>query len=152
MTFAGKYLTKIFTSLKSHLPHYHTCEANQPRAVLRHGRLFYAHVHTVQSYMINFPGKMSSSRSSMISFKPFKCNFLNTLFYYQKKHVLVVHFQHWISSYLGMHTEKMEKQPKTINTLWRRPLHLTYTSVKHVTASVRMPLCTILEYLMCTRS
>lgn len=117
MTFAGKYLTKIFTSLKSHLPHYHTCEANQPRAVFRHGRLFYAHVHTVQSYMINFPGKMSSSRSSMISFKPFKCNFLNTLFYYQKKHVLVVHFQHWISSYLGMHTEKMERQQKTINTL-----------------------------------
>jgi hypothetical protein len=44
-TFTGRYLTKMFTSLKSHLPHYHPYEAEQPRVMDKEGTIFYTHVH-----------------------------------------------------------------------------------------------------------
>lgn len=151
-----KYWTKMFPSFKGHLPHCGTCEADQPRAVFRQGRIFRARVHTVQKYKIKFPGKASSSRSSMISFKPLKCNFLNTSFYNQKQRGLVVHFQHWISLLFGIHTEKMETQPKINKGLFTEktspPSNISFCNKCDTDSISQDTLMYHFEHPMCTRS
>ncbi|XP_019571546.2 activity-dependent neuroprotector homeobox protein 2 isoform X1 [Rhinolophus sinicus] len=126
-----KYSTKVLTSFKNHLHRYHEEEADQellipcpncvfssqPKIVGRHFRMFHAPVRKVQSYTVSILGETRSSRGDVISFTCLKCNFSNTLYYSMKKHVLVAHFHHLISSYFGLRTEALAEPPKADGTL-----------------------------------
>ncbi|XP_019498946.1 PREDICTED: ADNP homeobox protein 2 [Hipposideros armiger] len=121
-----KYSTKVLTSFKNHLHRYHEEEADQellipcpscvfssqPKVVGRHFRMFHAPVRRVQSYTVSILGETRSSRGDVTSFTCLKCNFSNTLYYSMKKHVLVAHFHHLISSYFGLRTEALAEPPK----------------------------------------
>ncbi|ELV11935.1 ADNP homeobox protein 2 [Tupaia chinensis] len=119
------YSTKVLTSFRNHVHRCHEDEldqelvipcpncvfASQPKVVGKHFRMFHAPARKVQNYTVNILGETKSSRSDVISFTCLKCSFSNTLYYSMKKHVLVAHFHHVISSYFGLRAEGSGEPP-----------------------------------------
>ncbi|NWW75999.1 ADNP2 protein, partial [Climacteris rufus] len=115
-----KFSSKLLTSYKNHLHRYHEDEVDQemvvpcpkcafsahPKVVGKHIRMFHSSNKRIQNYTVSILDGMKQFRTDIINFTCLKCQFSDTLYYNMKKHVLMNHFENFISVYFG---EKCEE-------------------------------------------